>query len=295
MLLLFCVSCSKNVETINQEDKRDLSNFFELLIRYGDFAYTLFGEKPCSIATYRKNLDFSYHSVILENGWRCWLKHNHLFPSKNFALRRIEITDHMPISEFIVINKKSTLAAIENNIEVFHKTLKTQASAEKILNLMLSDNAYLKTIFNSELLGILLGYGTINAKSFEKRLNYSTAINELSSPPFKENLNNLSPLSLLFVKGHPANVFKVDPSYSNQEISFLIEELNRLVAELDIFELAEADYLLEKTPSPIFAHIKNAPETLNLYKQYAQDREKINEAYHNQSIYDVTIKQWMAL
>lgn len=296
IFLVLCLGQSPNKEQIDPNDQKKIQLFFDHLIRSGNFAYTLFGEKPCSITVYSSKLDFSYDSIILEQGWMCWLSHNHLFPSLHFALKKINNVENRGVNEIILINKKKTLNVIKSNIKEFHKRLDTQISAEEILNLMLVDNAFLQNIFEkSDLVGILLGYGTINAMNFENRVKLSLAVNERSSPPYIENLNDLSPLSLYFVKAYSTKRYKSDPVFSNQEISILTQELDRLVGELDTFELAEADDILEKIPSPVFAFIQNDPETIDLHIKYARDREKVIEAYKNKPIFDVTMKQWMAL
>jgi hypothetical protein len=53
----------KKLASIPSEDQEKLETFFKVLIKDHDFAYTLFGEKPCSIAPYIKTTQFS-HSLM---------------------------------------------------------------------------------------------------------------------------------------------------------------------------------------------------------------------------------------
>lgn len=104
---------------------------------------------------------------------------------------------------------------------------------------MVESHDFLNNIVSSDALGILLGYGKINAQGFHKRLNLSVAINMQSSPPFKEDLDALNRKSLLFVKGYSPKWFKSDPAFSSSNLSDLIEELNSLAESLKFFEFSK--------------------------------------------------------
>jgi len=297
-LLLFCAGASqKRNPHMTQEERKHLEAFFELLVRSHDLAYTLFGEKPFSIADYQSAPAFTYPFLTFEEGWDTWLKYNHLFPSKNFVLRRIDCGNmgRHQIKEIVVINKRAALDTLNTNIKTFQDQLHTKATTEEILSEMLKNDEFLKTVMDSsERLGILLGYGNRNAKAFKKRTDLMVAIKKLSSSPFKEQLDHLNPQSLFFVKHCSSMLFESEPAVISSNVISLGEELNEIVSHLDPIDFPGSDFLLEKIQPPIFAAVQNDPETKRLYKSYEDTRERILDAYRDKSIFEVTINQWTA-
>jgi hypothetical protein len=295
-LLLLFTGCDRTQNTIPLEDKKALEEFFELLVKDNDYAYTLFGSKPVSIADYNSWNPTSFETLIFERGWASWCKYSYLFPSQNFVLRRLNLGSKYGINyrEILVINKQAVLNTLRTHLQLIQEHLQVDFTAEMLLSKLLEDDQLLtKLTQRGDMLGILLGYGKTNAINFEKRLSLSLYIHEATLPPLKENLEGLNPLSLLFVKGYARSKFVPSSASPSLDLSFLIQELNK-ITEIDAaFELEKSDYPLDKIQTPIFNAVLEDEETKQLYKDYSAMRNKIEEAYKDKPIFEVTINQWM--
>lgn len=295
LLFVFFISCERTRETLPSEDRRVLNEFFELLIKDHNFAYTLFGTKPISIAGYNGMNPTSFETLILERGWASWCKYKHFFPSRYFELRQVDLGRQNGIcyKEIVLINKQATLNIIRKNIRIFRDYLENDWSSESIMKTILEDdNLFKKLTDRSDIFGILLGYGNLNASNFEKRIDLSLHINEETSPPFYENLEGLDALGQLFVKGYGKS--KLDPnSKLSLDLPTSKEELHKVIKALGFFELDQSDYLLDNIQPIVFAADMNDEETKWLKQNYSETRNKIIDAYSNQSIFEVTMNQWM--
>lgn len=296
-LSLTCLGCTKkSTQNIPKQDLEQLNAFFELLIKDYDFAYTLFGQKPCSIAVYQTQYSFrnsSLESIIFEDGWSQWCRYHHLFPSQNFVLKKLTNQGEFDLKELFIINKKSTLKILKEHLFLFQRALYCDYQAEDFLKKMIEDDEFLKKMINNaELLGILLGYGKVNATNFARRFELCLYLNALSTPPLTINWNELNPISLQFVKAYSGITDFSNISSKFSDSKSAIDELNTLTTALEVFELPNSDFLLEKFQSPIFMVINENSETQLLYQEYAKTRSAIIEAYKELPILDVTLKQW---
>jgi hypothetical protein len=295
-LLLLFTGCNRTKNTIPLEDKKALEAFFELLVKDHNYAYTLFGSKPVSIAGYNGWDPTSFETLILEKGWTSWCKYSYLFPSQNFVLRRLDFGSRYWINYrgILIINKQAALNTLRTHLQLIQNYLQVDFTAEKLLGNLLEDDQLLtKLTQRGDMLGILLGYGKANAINFEKRLSLSLYIHEATLPPLKENLEGLNPLSLLFVKGYARSKLEPSFTFSSLDLSFLIQELNKITEINAAFELEKSDYPLDNIQTPIFNAVLEDEETKQLYKDYSAMRNKIEEAYKDKPIFEVTINQWM--
>jgi hypothetical protein len=294
-LLVFLTCCEKTSDPLPSHDRRALEEFFELLIKDKDFAYTLFGTKPVSIVDYFGNHPTSFETLILERGWATWQKQKHLFPSKNFELIHINFgrLNGRNHKEIVLVNKSATLNIIKKNINIFHDFLQNDWTAEDILNAITTDNLFLKNlIYKSDILGILLGYGNINAQNFEKSKELSAHINEETNPPLLENFEGLGTMGQLFVKGYGKSELKPLHKLS-LDLSTSKEELNQLIEALEPFELDKSDFLLDRIQTVTFSGDMNDEETKQLKQNYNETRNGIIKTYDNKSIFEVSMNQWM--
>jgi hypothetical protein len=164
---------------IDKNDLEKLENFFLHIIHRSSIGYCLCGEKPLATESFinlkkipskhahrlPKIIFEHYGYSILWNGWKCWERYAHLFPSQNFVLRFIEKFDTL-----VLINKSACKRVIEDNIDLFHKYLKTQETPEEILNKICHPKDKEEYIFkHTALLGILYGYGRNNSIAFANR------------------------------------------------------------------------------------------------------------------------------
>jgi hypothetical protein len=76
---------SQILQEISESDRQDLDQFFQLLIKQESMGFTLFGQKPVTVANF---VSFTYdyphvvYCLIFEKGWAAWQR----FPLINFSL-----------------------------------------------------------------------------------------------------------------------------------------------------------------------------------------------------------------
>lgn len=159
-------------ESIDKNDKQVLECFFDYIIHGSSIGYSLCGKKPIASETFLKLSKIPPQYVpqiffkcfgysILWNGWSCWERYAHLFSSKKFVFRFVP--QH---NTLVLINKIECKKVIEENIDIFHKVLKINDSAEKILAryCFAEEDEYL--FKHPVLTGILFGYGRNNSVAF---------------------------------------------------------------------------------------------------------------------------------
>lgn len=289
------------IENIPQKDRVNLENFFKLLIKDHNFAYTLFGSKPCSIAGYMNPMEYhtmeglipldSFEFVIFEKGMESWSKYSHLFPSDKFILKKITFEGKPTFMAMLLINRETTIAILESQLDSIRNRYKLEGTTKDLFNKMILDEKFLQFFLQPAIEGILLGYGKGNAFHFEKARDLSININKNYSPPF--NLETLKPLSRLFVDGYVSKGLEpVVLSSTTIEFSSLVDELNNLTNDWITFELTGGDYFLEEFQSPVFSTYSDNPETRKLNDNYYADRQKIIDAYIEKSFLEVTLNQW---
>lgn len=199
LLLLLCqqfASCGviqNYKEKIPSEDFLEIENFFCYLMLEGQFAYTLFGDKPIStIGIFkRKNI----YSILLPNThdrviyqWSIWKKYASTFQSKNYLIISNESSD---LLEIYLINRNACKKIICENLILFQDVLGTEATPEAILkSIETSQQIAKEALKGSQLLyGILLGYGVSNAYGFEQIHRYQNYILKPPKPFHEECLS----------------------------------------------------------------------------------------------------------
>lgn len=296
LFFVFLISCERTPhEVLPSDDRRALEDFFELLVKDHNFAYTLFGTKPISIADYRGEDPTSFDTLILERGWASWCRYKHLFQSRHFELIQADLgrQNDRHYKEIVIINKQATVNVIRKNIKIFQDFLKNEWSPESIMKAITEDNEFYKNIVRrSDLFGILLGYGYINSLNFEKSKNLSLHISEETNPPLQENFEGLNDLGLIFVKGYGKSKLKPNSRLS-LDLSTSKEELNKIVESVKPFELDKNDFLLDCIRSVVFSGVINDEETKSLKQNYSETRSKIIEAYDGKPMFEVTMNQWI--
>jgi hypothetical protein len=317
-LLRVCFTCSAHEKEIklspidfdqfltevDQTSLMKLELFFANLVNENNFAYTLFGNKPCSIETY---VDFFenplssnlFESINLENGWECWQNYRHLFPSENFILSQFHRNHGLEkFNTLILINKKATLEVIQKNLQTFQELLEISLSANEILNRISSKNneEFLAQIMDkSQLFGILLGYGSKNSWGFERKIDLSLNIGNQKYLSSEEDSKDLEKISLILVRAFSKGSLKPEKlsHVPSGGFSTLTEELNSLTTPKKTFQLSGAEHLFEKHLSPVFSAFDDDPETQQLHEEYMKTRNVIIEKYKKGPFLKVTLSQWM--
>lgn len=281
---------------LSTSDYENLKAFFEILVRDSEFAYTLFGNKPCSIAFFQTHHDHfdtpsSITSFLMGTAFETWSKCQHRFRSKNFIIKKIFNNNYYSL---LIINKKVLLKLFKLNLETIKAKLQIQLSPLELMEKFISDDNFLQTfIAHQDLLGLILGYGKNNSTLFERRAELCSILNRLTKPPLnekKEELNDSSAILVQFYKASSANFI---PIPDTDTISELCKELNDITSKEETFELPGSYFLFEEFQSPVFIAFQNDPETKMLLNDYLQTRNVIHEAYRDKNILEVTLNQWM--
>lgn len=283
----------RSLAEISPEERKKLESFFDTLVKDYNYPYTLFGDKPCSFASYEhvrkapslhslKNQEF----YILDEGWNTWLRHQDLFPSTHYMMRKVSDST---LEMIIVINKIALQGVLRKHLDKFQQELGMPFSVEEIVKKVETEQGFFENLIDSPLLGILLGYGKVNTECFERRMQLCQRLSALP-PPFE--LEGVTAKSQLFLRGYSKN-FRGETEFENSEnIPLKLGELNQLIAKCNFFELKGGDFFQEEILSPVFAAVKDE-ETDALQTKYEEARETIINAYRNKSVIEVTLTQWM--
>ncbi len=274
------------LQSMPEEDRQILDAFFQLLIRDNNFSYTLFGNKPVSIADYYGN-DCSFYLydplsyLTYEKGWETWSKYSHYFRNSNYRLLKTVIGDTVEI-------------AMVNVNQISHLKDKYKNYQDK-LNKIITIGLY--KIDNQSLMGVVLGYGEENAKNFERKMNLCRLVNQWTDFPYAyDDLLDVLDLKgqwlILKVKG--ASTLKMEDYTRPSQKILLAKELNEMIAQEDGFELSGSDYFLDRFISPPFMALKDTVETKRLEKDYFETKQKVNAIYQKGSFLEITLKQMMS-
>lgn len=168
--------------TIAQKEKEKLESFFRKVILKDDFGYTLLGEKPVSLSSYREvvfpiSLGQLYsaltpENIEIKNGWKTWLNYSHLFKNSKYSIWSEEspwIDNGIVI---LLVNNQSLDTIINEHADDFKDVLKRNAINVNGLLKEAKTTPLLKGVLMAHegLIGTVLGYGRNNAWLFEKNL-----------------------------------------------------------------------------------------------------------------------------
>lgn len=123
------------LETMPNLDREVLNSFFQLLSSDHNFSYTLFGNKPMSLADYASkvcswSLCHPSESLIFEKGWERWESYAAFFPSHEFVLKRCKGSRSATI---FLIHKKHALQVISDHLDAFQKILGERVYPQQLL------------------------------------------------------------------------------------------------------------------------------------------------------------------
>jgi hypothetical protein len=206
-------SVRNTLEKIPQEDLESLKKLF-VFLDLKHFAYTLFGNKPVSLAAkfvltpYQDTLYGFPCERIFWKQWEVWEQYKNYFPIKKYLF--IKEASVCSTKNFIIlINKKEFTKTIQSHLRVFEEILKSPVDPYLILEkLEKGEVTFQESIQNNELLlGILLGYGKHNAELY---CRYEYCSNILSNKK-RSYLHNQDDYSLVIER--PVG-FIADPNHS---------------------------------------------------------------------------------
>lgn len=290
--------CSPSViqalKKIDPKEKDILKYFFQSLFASGDFAYTLFGNKPLALIDH--NLEFAFfeqnqgklrRKAILElKGWKVWKKHSYLFPINQFYF--LENKNQFGFYGAL-ISKKHCRNLINKHYELFKNISEPSSVIETIFDKMnnaeVNNKAFPEHYF--QCLGILLGYGQKNAQAYEQE---ATNIDLLALAPF--DLKKYStPQAESFINQVVLNIQNVHlPSniYSPQ----IKELINQLCTQREFYGSVKATHRpnpLCPIRTPGFMAINNDPETEDIINDYDSLRERLVQIYYSDLFIEIIL------
>ncbi len=309
LLSIFFISCKKEIsnttvnkmqimlQTLSASDRSALDRFWGHLIHDYNYAYTLFGDKPISLASYslKPNAHATYYpdaDVVFREGWKTWCCCTSQFVSKQFVLKRnLEECGHI---YFYLINKSAVLNTIKKYLVVFQHQLGPEIDAATLTEQLCDPNGnLLATIKNSsELYGILLGYGQENAWKFGRKVNLCHLINVKANPPLQATVEGLlNPLAKYLAELYNYSG-KQNEIFSEETEIALAEELNTIMDQQAGWELLDSDYFLDKFIAPMYMSSKEGLQQPTQV-DFVAIRENIRKHYQQGDFLEVTLNQFM--
>jgi hypothetical protein len=282
LLFLICfitAACISSIAFFNKnetQEKKQIESFFKVLVYQNHFGYTLFSDKPVSIAGYFiqepfENLIWAHWDRSnLRHLWKVWEKYQKKLTLKEYVLINEPDVDMEGIQVISLINKKAFLAKVEEHIDLFQSILGKNITPELLLEKVSAPHASLFRLLrcNEGLYGILLGFGKNNAFAFKRNFE----LKKLVDPIYRDSGIRFS---LSFPK----------PPY---EFSSFHEEYENLETKLVPFHGRNK---LSPFLFPYMLVLENDDETVHLEKKYHEDHRKIMQAYSNGDFLEITLKQ----
>jgi len=267
------IDVAKELRNLSDEDRENLEWFFR---GFWESSYVLFGTKPMAftfikdphhphvehIFDFMDSITDCHPSAQVEiKGWEVWKKYNHLFKSSNFIF--LENQEEAG-NEIFVINKRSFLDKVGENLDCFQEVLGRDVTPEQILELCLKSKNIIKDALKGHdgLLGILLGFGRHNSYLYWRA-------NQIKSGCFPKWLAPSSGFSTL----------EEEYAHINGTLTFfpnlLMNDLNPFLLDL-----------------PEFRADQEHPETEQLRKEYLATYKTILKSYENGNILETTLRQF---
>jgi hypothetical protein len=188
VVLFFLTNClsaensSDIIKNLPEKDRDDLKELFDYFIDSGHFAYTLFDDKPVSLAAFstaeipkiniskkgRQKLIFLQDNI--HNKWNTWKKYKSRFPVTQYIIIEERPRFNTNVTHVFLINKKLFIKKVNDNLEIFQKILGKEITGEYLIGKVEQSGQLRSNIRQNEyLLGILLGYGRHNSQLYQKR------------------------------------------------------------------------------------------------------------------------------
>lgn len=272
-----------------------MERFFQFFMRDYEFGYTLFGQKPLSIACVSNQLVESIEYLTFAKGWEAWSRLQHLFPSDHFVLKKDKCGECKENELFFIslINRATALKTISSNLPLFQEVW-GEHSPEDILETICHEE---RSIFDIKpppqaAIGTLLGYGKGNALNFQKEITKFHQLSHKITPPLseKKTVTSLSPFGQ-----HCLKIFgtlDLPLKKEDSSVSSLLDEVKEVFDARQTFNLPGDTFMLEKYTAPAFACWENNPETDALRNSYSETRAVLRNAYKNGDFLEITLKQW---
>jgi len=270
----------ERIASVDKTDLVDIEVLFRKLVFEDDFGYTLFGEKPISLAGYFTEQPVGNillgHSGRFPVGslWKTWSKYQQSFVGQNFLLLNEPDSSCEEIRVITFINKKYFVAKVNEHLDLFREELGDDVTSEGLLErISAGKETFFEILHDNEVLyGILLGYGKDNALAFERRY---------------ELMKALLPHCLSGSHDYTLHIPKKLANFSS-----LQDELSYWEASIDGFAWP-SKWALVRPPG--FVALKDTAETLELQKKYRETQRNLTALYSEGDFLNTTLRQLSSL
>ena len=290
--------CSTEIDKNEQivcplSDRLILENFFRDLFSNSCAGYVIYGSKPVYLSNVRSEqsacIGTKRHKDITEI-WEVlsiW-KGLHLGKNQTDYLLHISDSSTNPLSvenEFLLINRQAFLEAVNKNLLLFQYKFGVNVTAQALLNRLLDPKENISSLFkgNTALLGIILGYGTKNALTYERGTSIikPALANELLPPPYRSGLPAVSTDDVI-AKCKASNAA---PGFGYNSLSAEVEDLSSSIAR-------PTDNYAGKSTKIAFSYHENSDESKQLIKMYENAQAKLEKAIHSKSFLQDTLAKF---
>lgn len=225
-LMVGTTAIQEKIMFIDPMDRQKLEIFFRNLFSNGDFAYTLFGDKPLGSIDLFFNGEFLNKQIVVHFvGWQIWKKYQHLFTSNQYCLGHYDRIATISFFGFMIVNKNKCREIINQHLPLF-KSCFNICKVDDFIEELCSQDFYSIKMEDRQknfylCLGLLFGYGEKSASFFERRMEL---IRTIAQYPYSLNGLNESDLESVYY----LDKTKINGSACHIPIQDLINELNDL-------------------------------------------------------------------
>lgn len=259
------------LKNINEKDAMVLEYYFREMLQ-GNDGYVLYGDKPMSIGgVYVNNsikLSLSEWESVQHRAYQILKEWNQPSVDRNYIVIFTGSGDQL---QRILINKKSFLKVVNDNLTLFRYIIDPRLTSESLLSEMIENQNRFEEIIknNSALMGILLGYGTNNSIAYSRYELISNLKDSDIEFPYIDNNRK---------KNRPLAGFET-----------LETELKscRSTVSTDIKDLWPH-------PIPYFGCDPSSDETRDLIKTYEKNRENIIAAAKQENLLEAILEKFFS-
>ena len=283
------ISIQEKINAIAPTDRQKLEDFFHSLFLHGDFAFTLFGNKPLgSIDLLIGEKMLNIETTIDFVGWEVWKKYQHLFLSSNYLFSYYDKIAENSFFGFLIINKKRCREIINQNLPLFKSCFSFQ-STDDLIDRLCSTNFFSYKLEDRPnnfylCLGLLFGYGEKSALFFERRMQL---FREAAQYPYDLTELNEDDRQIIYY----LDKTRLEKQVHHRPVNDVIEELNDLNRRKTFTRLTKTNnplYLIEINGFVTFAE---DPETEILQAENDALGKKLMEINYSDNFLEIILNR----
>lgn len=250
------------------------------------FGYTLFGEKPIVFEL----LSNCPTDFVLKEGWRCWEKYRHLFPSSYFSLECMEDC-FSEKQQLIALFNLKILKNIDNDTKKLFSQVNDSETIEKIHQLIKNPTNRPKEHF---LLGVLLGFGEKNAARFARYNEIFNALVELPYFPnnIPEEFNQLNEVTKERIFYQKPRVTPDHAKRTQESFVQIVKENNNVTKDWESLSQIYPDGPMTFIKLPIFIADRTLSETKELHQNFNKVRTKITSVLQEPNFLELVLTRY---